>query len=59
MSAVVPSWRSSPLTHVRMASAWGSGTSSAVVTQGPEGAKRVAALRADPLGLLALAVARA
>ena len=38
MSAVRPSWRSSSLTHVRMPSACGSGTSSAVVIHGPEGA---------------------
>ena len=37
MSAVRPSWRSSSLTQVRMPSACGSGTSSAVVIHGPKG----------------------
>ena len=36
-SAVLPSWRGSPLTHERTRSAPGSGTSSAVVTHGPNG----------------------
>ena len=39
MSAVLASWRSSPLTQLRTVSACGSGTSSAVVTHGPKGPK--------------------
>ena len=37
MSAVVPSWRSSPFTQVRRARSWGSPTSSAVTIAGPVG----------------------
>ena len=37
MSAVVPSWRNSPLTRVRTARAWGSAISSAVTSHGPIG----------------------
>ena len=36
-SDVLESWRSSPLTQVRSWSSSGSGTSSTVVTQGPNG----------------------
>ena len=37
MLAVVPFWRSSPLTHKRSPSDWGSSTSSAVTSCGPSG----------------------
>ena len=39
MSAVLESWRCSPLSHVCSRSAWGSGTSSAVTRSGPSGRK--------------------
>jgi hypothetical protein len=39
MSAVLPCWRSTPLTLSLMPSAYGSGISSAVTIHGPQGAK--------------------
>ena len=57
-SLVFESWRSSPLIHVRSARLPGSATSSAVVIHGPNGHGAVEALRARPLALGALQVAR-
>ena len=57
--SVLDFWRSSPLTNVRMPSACGSSTSSAVVIHGPDRPVRVERLGQRPLRRLDLPVAHA